>query len=423
MLKKLIKKILVKIYLLSNIANIFVYILNKFHQPKKIIEYNNIGIFGWYGSETAGDKAILGSIIQNFEKITDSKVKIKVFSYFKDYTEKTLSELNISTKPEVVNLDLNTIKKHIKHLDLLIIGGGPLLDDRAMLFWLKVVILARLFKKNVAVYGCGVGPLTKEIYKNTVNNILKLSTIVGLRDKRALDLIESYDKQIKQQYKVISDPALNYLPSDKFIDKYPKLDNRLNIGISLRSWPQNYQPNSMNNAKIKKLETDYYLSIKKIISNKLKENPDIHLTLIPMHIYYNDDDREILKDLFNDEIQSGKASLIESYSLDELFSIFNSLDLCFCMRFHSAVFALKQGIPLIAVDYDANKGKVASLMESVNKQDFVTNILKFNSDWFNEKLENLIIHRKSLEKDLNEQVNLLVKKNDEFSNEVLFCFH
>ena len=95
-----------------------------------------ITIIGWYGTETIGDRAILAGLISFFSKSFKS-FEIKLGSLYPFFSERTLNEdcafykeitgkgydikiFNSKKPKELVNA--------IKNSDLIVMGGGPLMD-------------------------------------------------------------------------------------------------------------------------------------------------------------------------------------------------------------------------------------------------------------------------------------------------------
>ena len=70
-----------------------------------------------------------------------------------------------------------------------------------------------------------------------------------------------------------------------------------------------------------------------------------------------------------------RISLIEHYaSPAALLEHFRGFDFFVAMRFHSAVFAMLSGVPLVAIDYDSRGGKTTGLMQAMGLSEFVLNI-------------------------------------------------
>jgi polysaccharide pyruvyl transferase WcaK-like protein len=99
------------------------------------------------------------------------------------------------------------------------------------------------------------------------------------------------------------------------------------------------------------------------------------VVLVPMALRRKDDDRVVLRRLHTELGRDPRISLIEHYaSPAALLEHFRGFDFFVAMRFHSAVFAMLSGVPLVAVDYDSQGGKTTGLMEAMGLSEFVLNI-------------------------------------------------
>jgi polysaccharide pyruvyl transferase WcaK-like protein len=56
------------------------------------------------------------------------------------------------------------------------------------------------------------------------------------------------------------------------------------------------------------------------------------------------------------------------------------------MRFHGAVFALTQNVPLIGLDYFAGGGKVTELLTDVGRAEDACEVTSFSPDWLVQRL-------------------------------------
>ena len=96
-----------------------------------------ITIIGWYGTETIGDRAILAGIIRVMSEVFPS-YSIRLGSLYPFYTERTLhedqgfyNEVSLNKLLSIAIFDSKDpvqLRNNIKHSDLLVVGGGPLMD-------------------------------------------------------------------------------------------------------------------------------------------------------------------------------------------------------------------------------------------------------------------------------------------------------
>jgi polysaccharide pyruvyl transferase WcaK-like protein len=81
--------------------------------------------------------------------------------------------------------------------------------------------------------------------------------------------------------------------------------------------------------------------------------------------------------------------------VDQMIQFLRRMDVVVAMRFHAAVFALSQAIPVIGIDYTSGQnGKVSRLMQEHDRSDYVCRIDNFNGEWLVERLVELLGKRR-----------------------------
>lgn len=88
----------------------------------------------------------------------------------------------------------------IRTADVILIGGGTLLQDKLGLGWLRgnlayalqVALLARFFKKKVGALAIGVDQLTSQLGQDMARQFLRLLDGLLVRDEQSLDLAHLY---------------------------------------------------------------------------------------------------------------------------------------------------------------------------------------------------------------------------------------
>ena len=94
-----------------------------------------VSIIGWYGTETMGDRAILDGILSILSEYS-KHITVQIGSLFDFYTRRTLMEekdvFNKTaplTKLKIFDIkDKKVREEKIKCSDVLLFGGGPLMD-------------------------------------------------------------------------------------------------------------------------------------------------------------------------------------------------------------------------------------------------------------------------------------------------------
>ncbi len=285
----------------------------------------NIAISGYYGFENFGDEAIL-SVLTKELKANDYYVTV-----FSKNPELTSSKLNVGS---VNTFSFGKVKDVLKNSDVLISGGGSLLQDstslKSLFYYLWVIHTALKYKKDVIIFAQGIGPIKNFIGKFFTKNILKKCKYITVRDEKSLFLLRGWG--LKPD--LVSDPVWN-------IDLKEKVSmNR--VGVQLRSW--------------KGLSQKYLFALARQINANFADKE--------IYIYSFQDalDLELCKHfeaqlkLVNPNI---KTVLLNALSIDETIQSFSNLDYLIGMRYHACLLALKYGIPTLALSYDQKVQKIA----------------------------------------------------------------
>ncbi len=325
---------------------------------------------GWYGRETTGDKAILASLLHN---IAGHSVRILKSTYDVDFSRQTLNEIGAPSVRCVPN-DIASFLKALDEVDTVVIGGGPLKESGQMLEWAMRVEIAKSLGKKIMVYGCGIGPLHSAPVRGHVAQILRLADRITLRD--AIAVTKAVELGIPaDRVTLAADPAMG-LPSVRFADrKEEPIRTRapLTIGVSMRRLSKHYAPTGKA-IEATSQESAFHEAIKHTLRSTLQTN-EAQIVLVPMALRHKDDDRLILKQIQTQLGHDPRISVIEQYaSPAALLERFRAFDFFVAMRFHSAVFAMLSGVPLVAIDYDSRGGKTTGLMEAMGLSEFVLNI-------------------------------------------------
>ena len=326
------------------------FILNKLARIDSVNEKYTILITGWYGTETTGDKAILGGIIDEYkEQYKD--IKIKISSLYPFVTERTIYELGIEA--EVVPVYSSDFFMTAAAADETIIGGGPLMELEVLSVLMWAFYFAKKNDRITKVYGCGVGPLFTEERKDAVKTILSLADEILLRDENSKLLAEDMSGKKCMN---IGDPAVEYIK--KTARKFNVVKDEKKLSLFLRDLTYHEY--------FKNLTWDEFVLLKNQYEQGLADNIKYLCAKegVTPHFYamsnfiIGSDDRDFnyyFTDKYLSDIDffvDNKLSTVESVTEQML-----SSEYVVCMRYHSAVFANTLNTKFVAVDY-TNGGKV-----------------------------------------------------------------
>ncbi len=281
-----------------------------------------VAISGYYGFKNFGDEAIL-SVLVNHLKALGADVTV-----FSSDTKFTTDTYNVNS---VKRFDIHSVVKTIKNSDILISGGGSLLQDttslKSIIYYLFIIALGILFSKKVIIFAQGIGPINNLFAKFITKNLLKLCSYVSVRDQNSYNLLKNWNVDVK----LVCDPIYSV--------NVPYSDTTGIIGIQLREFK------TMNYNLIHKLAmlvaskfTNYKV---KIFS--LQETQDLDLAKQFEHLLHTLNS-EISTDIITDDI-------IENLS---------KLEYLIAMRFHALLVAMKAGVKSCAINYDIKVEKLAN---------------------------------------------------------------
>lgn len=324
-----------------------------------------VTIVGWYGTETSGDRAILDGILSVLYEM-DKTVQVKLGSLFPFYSERTLLEEKEVFRGSApgVEIELFDIKEKIsmgeivKHSDLLILGGGPLMDLEELYLIDCAFSIAR--KRNIptVVMGCGIGPLNGEKYIRLVDRILEKSTKISLRDTISGKNMEKLWPG-KFSYECLGDPAV--ISVENFMKNRTHTAMGDYLAVNFRDFPgEQYGSNS----SVDRIAITEMLNA---LSEKCKE-----ILLVPMHTFYvGNDDRKYLTELKMQCNNPKIRVLHKPLNLHELYKIYENAAGCIGMRYHSIVMqTILNGNNLIFDYTDPNSGKIAGFLAMEDGETF-----------------------------------------------------
>ncbi len=314
-------------------------------------------LVGWYGTETAGDVAILLGIIEEYlEK--NPKLQFILFSLYPYYTKLAVSEMEsrLSSRVKVLSYHGMMALRAAHNCDSIMMAGGPLMDIPQTRLIASLFLLFCNQGKHRIIEGCGIGPLNIEEYRRNVLHIVRLASQVSVRDQSSQRLLQSLG--IKKTIQVRNDPSETYVTCTKIQHIQ---QGRGMIRCFLRELTAEYpQAITLDDATQK---------IKHFLFRLIEWYPQHQIELWSMHYFpIGNDDRLYAKKIAGD-VGGGRILVdYEPRSPLEILQAMAEADFCVCMRFHSVVFAATIGTPFIAIDYTAG-GKIRGFLED-NHQSF-----------------------------------------------------
>lgn len=323
-----------------------------------------IVVIGWYGTETIGDRAILAGLLSVFADAYND-FEIKLGSIYPFFTERTICE-DYSfywkcAKNRALNIQLfdsqniGELDAAIKGCDIIVVGGGPLMGFPALFMLEYAFSKAHKLHKRTMILGCGVGPMRKRVYERSLANIVAKSDVSIFRDETSLQ--ESHRISHNQNGCSIIDPAIFSA------DVFQQINERKPSGeivACIREFPCEYKIDKVIN------EDNINRRLFNFIE-KIKNNSDSHICLLPMHYFeIGGDDRTFLNKMsFNLNKQKIKTQN-NPLSLCETMEKIANAYACIGMRFHSVVLQTILNGNNIILDYtDPKTGKIGNFIRQI----------------------------------------------------------
>ena len=281
---------------------------------------------GYFGFKNFGDEAILSVLIG---RLKSQKAGITVISSDTQYTKSLYK--HICTVP---TFDFNNIIPAIYKSDILISGGGSLLQDitsfKSLIYYLLIIFIALFFGKKVIIFAQGIGPIKSHLGRVFTRLLLQNCTYVSVRDKKSHELLQNWG--IKSD--LLCDPIFSLN-----IDKTQK---EKKVSVQLRD--------------CKGMNMDFL--------DRLADEVNKNFTDYNIEIYSFQDsiDLEICKKfeqnlrMLNPDI---KTTLYSGLTNSEITQRLSKSEYLISMRFHAIIVGLLAGIKTLGINYDIKVEKLA----------------------------------------------------------------
>lgn len=333
---------------------------------------------GYYGFGNVGDEAVLAGTLEGLNRRRTEDplpMEIGVLSARPAMTRSLHSVQAFQRNPG------RDLLKALAWCHLFVSGGGSLLQDatsfRSLLYYLGLILLARLLRRKTLIYAQGIGPLHRSASRKLVRRVLQGVTAISVRDADSADLLRQLG--VGREILVGADPAL-LLPPGRRFPSHPSLANEATQEeISLSSGQPSEKPNSTpippsRLARGRRRKIACLLRPWKeedpvqwaIFCERLAEELGRDVYLIPL---YPDQDVP----LGNSILQYCQQMVFLSEELPDprQWPVYlTHFDLVVSVRLHGLIFALLAQVPGVGLCYDP---KVRSFMRSAERGGWAMN--------------------------------------------------
>ncbi len=326
-------------------------------------DWRHVLITGWYGTETTGDKAILGELLA-FLEAHSAGCEITLTTLDRKVSRQTAVELPGLRNARFVALREADSPALIDTVDAVIIGGGPLMEIPDMAYVLRIFAEANRQRKARVIFGCGIGPLRTARLQQITEAILQLTTAGFLRDRESFDWASRLAPTTRLAW--ACDPALAYLrqwlgrqpPAPAETRRSPRIAGLLRANTS--------EFVDLKKTDLTDVNTRAAQRIAQILEFVCKTTAANAVLLAMNAPWIGGDDRLLNREVaafFNDP---NLVKVERRYlPLEAMLQSLHSTDVGVAMRYHGHLFCIALGIPFLSIDYTGRAGKVRSLVERI----------------------------------------------------------
>ena len=335
-------------------------------------DWTHVLVTGWYGTETAGDKAILGELL-HFLREASPQCRVTVTTLNHHISEQSRRELSGLANAALVDMATAHQPDVIEQFDAVVIGGGPLMESQAMGYIWRIFAEANRQEKARIVFGCGVGPIHSDYTRRLVASVLTMSTAGFFRDQESVRLAAELSPERSFDY--ACDPAFAYVRRWHLGNQQQDKSGDVLAGLLRANTKENLPGDDVGALRARNIKAAGVLA--RILEGTAIRT-DQTVQLLAMNTPWVGGDDRLFNRVIRDEAESRAAGLVEIergyLELDELLTQLNSASSAVAMRYHGHVFCTALGIPYLSIDYTGKPGKVDSLVTRLDYQ-------QFSEDW------------------------------------------
>lgn len=389
-------------------------------------------LLGSFGQTNLGDDALLQSYLSLLAGYTN------VHELFINTNDQNLIPASLRAHGRSVSW-INTYQTSLlqwigilKKVDIVLFGGGTIIKElyhstgrskhAVTLRMLGFLVFAKFFRKKCAAFNIGIGSVESRMGKWIAKHILKKLDFVSLRDapsyQKALALFPLGKEKMRSSCDGV---LLNYLQT---VLSFPRNRESVNYGnelgfqdrLKIRS--DHNDPPSQGLLRIgfnllHDIPDEHFLGYKETwisIINTL--STDHHqLVFLPFQNGFN-----IHNDLafFKQEIlprceHPERIEIISNLNIENIDSVFDSLNVFIGMRLHSLVYAFLHAVPFVALNYAE---KCSYFTEEI-AYTYTIEMKDFSEKNVIKKFEELVSRRSEIHHELEEQREAILKKAGE----------
>ncbi len=315
---------------------------------------------GYFGFKNFGDEAILNQIISKLQSL---RYSVTVISSNPDYTKSQFKHIRC-----VKTFDITNIAGFISKSDVLISGGGSLLQDvtsfKSLIYYLFIIFLGIFFNKKVIIFAQGIGPINNSLGAFLAKTLLKRCSYVSVRDKKSHDLLKNWGINSE----LLCDPIFSL--------NIGNCEKTETVAVQLRNF--------------KTLTNDF---IERLAQETINNFPDKN---IEIYSFQDSVDLEVCKTfeknlkMLNSEINT---KIYSDLANSEIIEKLSKAEYLIAMRFHAIIIGLLSKTKILGINYDTKVERIC--------EEFAVPLLELNKEFENQfddlKLQNPALRQDKLQ--------------------------
>jgi len=311
-----------------------------------------IVLSGYYGFDNWGDEAILETASKGLSASIPG-ANITVLSSNPATTRARYGLRSVS------RTDLRAVISELRTTDMLVSGGGSLLQDvtssRSLWYYLAIIWAAQFYGRKVMLYANGVGPIRRSFNRAITRHVLNKVPLITVRGPSSRDYLQELGVT-RPRVVETADTAFSIVPAapERVRDicraeKLPDLTNakgKQYVGVVVRPWP------GAGALQATMARTADYIV----------ETLGYGVVFLPVH---RSADLPVVQGIMA-AMKNRSHILREFYSAAETVALIAHLRWVLSMRLHPLIFAAVGGVPAIGLVYDPKVEEFLSQAQQVS---------------------------------------------------------
>lgn len=324
---------------------------------------------GYFGFGNTGDEAILEASLAQLAELAP-EIELSALVAAPEVARRHGARAYARMSPmEII--------KGVKNCDLLVSGGGGLLQDstgiNSIIYYLGVCMLAKMMGKRVMYFCQGYGPVRSRLGQKLVRMVTDRVDLITVRDDESAESVRSLP--VGRPVFVTADPALLLEPApaaalakrlkeEGVFEDLGRLEGptgrHANVGplvaVTVRPWP---------GFKLEEVAGALY---------EFRRRERARYLLIPFHPELDTEPSLRLQELLEGEAKV----LTQEYTPAEIAGVLRCCDMVLGMRLHSLILAAGAGIPVLGLAYDPKverfcdrAGALSMSIENISEKELV----------------------------------------------------